>query len=96
MGCCYSQVSSVEVVLDSNGVARRVPAGQGTHLIRTYPDKETKMERKLPIRPSEISNLTRPQAAFYPPKAPIMTSCFSNNKKIHPNITVTDTDNEKV
>ncbi|KAI8090326.1 hypothetical protein BDF21DRAFT_411026 [Thamnidium elegans] len=99
MGCCIShdKVSTIEVVLDSNGVARRVPSGQGTHLIRTFPDKETKMERKTPTKPSELSGLSRPQAAYYPTKCPMVTSCFpnSNSRKVHPNITVTEAENEK-
>lgn len=76
------------MVLDENGVARRVPAGQGTHLIRTMPDKENKMERKQPTRPSEMSNLSRPQAAYYP--ANMMTSCFPPNKKVYPNIVISE------
>jgi hypothetical protein len=78
------QINTIEVVLDENGVARRVAAGQGTHVIRTFPDKETKMERKAPVKPSEVSNLTRPQAAYYP-KCQMMTSCFPSNKRVHPN-----------
>ncbi|KAL7333498.1 hypothetical protein PS15p_202394 [Mucor circinelloides] len=90
MGCCIShdkdQVNTIEVVLDENGVARRVAAGQGTHLIKIFPDKETKMERKPPTKPSEMSHLSRPQAAYYPKKPPM--SCFptsANRQKIHPN-----------
>ncbi|KAG2190359.1 hypothetical protein INT46_002833 [Mucor plumbeus] len=91
MGCCIShdndqKVNTIEVVLDENGVARRVSAGQGTHLIRIYPDKETKMERKPPTKPSEMSHLSRPQAAYYPKKPPM--SCFPTStarQKIHPN-----------
>lgn len=76
------------MVLDENGVARRVPAGQGTHLIRTMPDKETRMERKEPTRPSEMSNLSRPQAAYYP--ANMMSSPFPPSKKVHPHIVVSE------
>lgn len=55
------------------------------------------MERKEPTKPSELSGLSRPQAAYYPAKCPMMTSCFpsSKSKKVYPNITVTETENEK-
>ncbi|GAA5798398.1 hypothetical protein EDC94DRAFT_593914 [Helicostylum pulchrum] len=93
MGCCIShdKVGTIEVVVDRDGVARRVPSGQGTHLIRTFPDKETKMERKVPTKPSELSGLSRPQAAYYPAKSSMLTSCFPT-KKVHPNITLNEKD----
>lgn len=78
--------------MDHNGVARRVAAGQGTHLIRTYPDKETKMERKEPTKPSELSGLSHPQAVYYPAKCPM--SCFPSSKKVSPQQHV-DESNEK-
>jgi hypothetical protein len=46
------------------------------------------MERKEPTKPSELSNLSRPQAVYYPAKCPMMlTSCFplATAKKVHPN-----------
>lgn len=79
--------------MDENGVARRVATGQGTHMIRTFPDKETKMERKSPTKPSEISGLSRPQAAYYPSKYPMM--CFPSSKKVHPNFVIHDDDSDK-
>ncbi|KAI9491360.1 hypothetical protein BDB00DRAFT_767131 [Zychaea mexicana] len=52
MGCCMSAEKSkvYEVVLDHNGVARRVPSGQGTHLIYESQFKETRMEQKSDVR----------------------------------------------
>ncbi|KAI8983154.1 hypothetical protein BDB01DRAFT_850975 [Pilobolus umbonatus] len=81
MGCCIShdKVTTVEVILDSHGVATRVPDGKGTHLIKTYPDKETRMEKKPLMKPSDTSHLSKPMPT-YSPKFPI--SPFS--KKIHP------------
>lgn len=91
--CLYKlQVSTIEVVLDENGIARRVAYGKGTHLITTYPDKETRMERKSPTKPSELSNLSRPQAVYYPAKFPMMTSCFPSTKRVYPNTAITDDD----
>ncbi|KAI9323540.1 hypothetical protein BX666DRAFT_1839974, partial [Dichotomocladium elegans] len=51
MGCCISSDQSrvYEVVLDRNGVARRVPEGQGTHLIHVSNQKETRMEQKSDV-----------------------------------------------
>ena len=46
----YNTQSKVyEVVLDHNGVARRVPTGQGTHLIYESQFKETRMEQKSDV-----------------------------------------------
>jgi hypothetical protein len=42
------------------------------------------MERKAPVKPSEVSNLSRPQAAYYPAKCQMMTSCFPSSKRVHP------------
>ncbi|CAO3638479.1 unnamed protein product [Mucor hiemalis] len=94
MGCCMSndKISTIEVVLDENGVARRVAPGQGTHLIRKLPDNETKMERKSPTKPSQLSNLSRPEAIYYPAKFPMMTSCFPSTKRVYPNTSITDED----
>ncbi|ORZ01594.1 hypothetical protein BCR43DRAFT_414332, partial [Syncephalastrum racemosum] len=44
--CFLFQTTVYEVVLDQNGVARRVPQGQGTHLIHVTEDKETHLEQK--------------------------------------------------
>jgi hypothetical protein len=76
----YSQSSTIEVILDENGVAHRVAEGKGTHIIRTYPDKETKIERKPPTKPSEISSLSRPDAIYYPKKSLMTVSCFPSRK----------------
>ena len=56
------------------------------------------MERKTPVKPSELSNLPRPQAAHYPAKFPMMSSCFPSAKRVHPNETVisNDNNNEKI
>lgn len=67
------QVGTIEVVLDENGVARKVPNGKGTHLIKIHPDKETHMERKPPVKPSELSHLSRPEAMYYPAKGPMLS-----------------------
>ncbi|KAG2220518.1 hypothetical protein INT45_000929 [Circinella minor] len=75
MGCCMSaeEAKIYEVVLDHNGVARRVPTGQGTHLIYESQFKETRMEQKSDyILPSTLSSLPRPPDTVYQ-KAPKMT-----------------------
>ncbi|KAI8137102.1 hypothetical protein BJV82DRAFT_675163 [Fennellomyces sp. T-0311] len=74
MGCCMSSEQSkvYEVVLDQNGVARRVPEGQGTHLIYESQFKETRMEQKSDYTlPSSLSTFPRkPDTAYR--KAPKM------------------------
>lgn len=50
------------------------------------------MERKTPTKPSEMSNLSRPQAAYYPAKFPMMSSCFPSTKRVYPNTAITDDD----
>ncbi|EIE86139.1 hypothetical protein RO3G_10850 [Rhizopus delemar RA 99-880] len=53
MGCCMSNDSFFEketvyeVVLDANGVAQRVPKGQGTHFIHVSQDEETILKEKF-------------------------------------------------
>ncbi|CAO3650099.1 unnamed protein product [Mucor hiemalis] len=53
MGCCMSHYSFFEketvheVTLDANGVAQRVPKGQGTHFIHISPNNETHLEEKV-------------------------------------------------
>ncbi|KAI9282706.1 hypothetical protein BY458DRAFT_552311 [Sporodiniella umbellata] len=68
MGCCMSseKSSTIEVLLDENGVAHRVAEGEGTHVIRSYPDKETKIERKTSKKTLEVSGIPRPDAVHYP------------------------------
>ncbi|KAL1931424.1 hypothetical protein VTP01DRAFT_9566 [Rhizomucor pusillus] len=70
-----------EVVLDHNGVARRVPEGQGTHLIHVSQDKETRMEQKFdePILPSKLRS---PESALYkpPPKPKSGWNMFSTRQ----------------
>ncbi|CAO3586596.1 unnamed protein product [Absidia cylindrospora] len=82
MGCCVSTEDATvhEVVFDERGVARRVPKGQGTHLIHVHQDQETDVEKKtrsLPpnmMLPSEYNNqrkhqsspLPKPESAYYP------------------------------
>ncbi|KAI7903945.1 uncharacterized protein BX663DRAFT_551010 [Cokeromyces recurvatus] len=51
MGCCIShpffeKETVYEVTLDSDGVAHRVPKGQGTHFIHVSPSNETHLEEK--------------------------------------------------
>ncbi|KAI8990321.1 hypothetical protein BDB01DRAFT_718247 [Pilobolus umbonatus] len=52
MGCCishpYFQKETVyEVTLDADGVAQRVPKGQGTHFIHVSNNNETHLEEKV-------------------------------------------------
>ncbi|KAG0738696.1 hypothetical protein G6F57_012158 [Rhizopus arrhizus] len=84
MGCCmsYEKSSTIEVVLDENGVAHRVAEGEGTHIIRTYPDKETKIEKKPhSIKSSELS---KPEATFYPKRSLMTTTRCFPTKKVRP------------
>ncbi|KAI7875982.1 hypothetical protein K492DRAFT_167608 [Lichtheimia hyalospora FSU 10163] len=88
MGCCmsYEQEAKVyEVVLDSNGVARRVAKGQGTHLIHVSKHKETRMEQKSDIvLPSSLSSLPRPPDCAYS-RAPKMTwNTPSSGRRVSP------------
>ncbi|KAI9246521.1 hypothetical protein BY458DRAFT_527827 [Sporodiniella umbellata] len=75
MGCCMSNEAAFfeketvyEVVLDANGVAQRVPKGQGTHFIHESPDQETQLKEKTSIAyPSatyqkKLSSLLKPNA----------------------------------
>ncbi|SAM02358.1 hypothetical protein [Absidia glauca] len=97
MGCCISteEASIHEVVFDENGIARRVPKGQGTHLIHVYQDQETNIEKKT--RPSlddhhtpkpQMTPLPRPETAYYPrpPGSKRMTvpKPKTKSKRIHP------------
>lgn len=45
----HDQSTVYEVTLDANGVAHRVPNGQGTHFIHVSEDSETHMEEKVSI-----------------------------------------------
>lgn len=86
----YEKSSTIEVVLDENGVAHRVAEGEGTHVIRSYPDKETKIEKKSSTKPSETSGIPQPEQVHYPRKYQ-MTSLFPS-RKVRPGepIDVTD------
>ncbi|KAI8084768.1 uncharacterized protein BX664DRAFT_283535 [Halteromyces radiatus] len=79
MGCCISTEATIhEVVFDEKGVAKRVPKGQGTHLIHVYQDQETNIEKKVRppgiVLPSEynkqhnhrLSSISKPETAYYP------------------------------
>ncbi|KAG2190925.1 hypothetical protein INT46_008967 [Mucor plumbeus] len=51
MGCCIShpffeKETVYEVTLDADGVAQRVPKGQGTHFIHISSNNETHLEEK--------------------------------------------------
>ncbi|KAI8061107.1 hypothetical protein BC940DRAFT_310579 [Gongronella butleri] len=73
MGCCYSSEKPTvyEVTIDNQGIARHVPEGQGTHLIRVSEANETILEEK----PTSI--ITTPNPTFQRP----MTT---NAKRVHP------------
>lgn len=81
MGCCMSHYSFFEketvheVVLDANGVAQRVPKGQGTHFIHISPNNETHLEEK-----SEHPPASPPSNKDWPS----LTTPSSYNKKVHP------------
>ncbi|KAI8883246.1 hypothetical protein K501DRAFT_184893 [Backusella circina FSU 941] len=50
MGCCLSHIEKetvYEVTLDADGVAHRVPKGEGTHYIHVSKNSETHMEEKV-------------------------------------------------
>ncbi|KAI8330444.1 hypothetical protein BC941DRAFT_329356, partial [Chlamydoabsidia padenii] len=72
MGCCVSTEEGTihEVVFDQQGIARRVPKGQGTHLIHVYQDQETDIEKKSRagiVLPSEYNkHVSKPETAYYP------------------------------
>lgn len=62
-------------MFDERGIARRVPKGQGTHLIHVYQDQETNIEKKtreslsgpIPEHPKpQMTPLPRPETAYYP------------------------------
>jgi hypothetical protein len=65
--------------LDENGRATRVKQGHGTHYLTTYPDRETKLERKPPVLPSQFKMSCRPPQPVYSPKAFMTTQ-----KKVYP------------
>ncbi|KAI8890531.1 hypothetical protein K501DRAFT_67605 [Backusella circina FSU 941] len=81
MGCCMShdQFTTAEVILDENGRATRVKQGHGTHYLTTYLDRETKLERKPPVLPSQFKLSCRPPQPVYSPKAFMTTQ-----KKVYP------------
>ncbi|CEI92433.1 hypothetical protein RMCBS344292_06691 [Rhizopus microsporus] len=81
MGCCMSHCSFseketvYEVTLDANGVAQRVPKGQGTHFIHISPHKETLLKEK--------SDITAPSPTYHHDKWPSMTAPIYN-QRVHP------------
>ncbi|KAG1464478.1 hypothetical protein G6F56_005077 [Rhizopus delemar] len=79
MGCCMSNETTFfekeamyEVILDSNGVAQRVPKGQGTHIIHVSPHQETQLKEKsqiacpAPTYQNKWTHLAKPP--FYQPR----------------------------
>ncbi|KAI8393545.1 uncharacterized protein BYT42DRAFT_551413 [Radiomyces spectabilis] len=89
MGCCYSnplvdKTTVHEVVLDADGVAHRVPKGQGTHLIHVSADNETHMEEK-PDGSGPQPDLTyqKPPTTKWPSLSSI-TKPAPASKRIHP------------
>ncbi|CAO3584593.1 unnamed protein product [Absidia cylindrospora] len=100
MGCCVSteEVTIHEVVFDEQGIARRVPKGQGTHLIHVYQDQETDIEKKtrppgmmLPSKYNKMeppTPLSKPETAYHPKppctrKTTIMKPS-ANSKRVQP------------
>ncbi|KAI9245742.1 hypothetical protein BY458DRAFT_447164 [Sporodiniella umbellata] len=53
MGCCMSNCiekdTVYEVVLDTHGVAQRVPKGKGTHFIHISQHRETVLKEKSEV-----------------------------------------------
>ncbi|SAL98638.1 hypothetical protein [Absidia glauca] len=92
MGCCYSSEKPTvyEVTLDSDGVARHVSEGQGTHYIHVSDSNETILEEKptlektvSPISPNPT--FQKPLVAHHPSKQRIYPAnndhCKSNETK---------------
>ncbi|KAI7880313.1 hypothetical protein K492DRAFT_207614 [Lichtheimia hyalospora FSU 10163] len=83
MGCCFSQQDKstvYEVTLDANGVAHRVPNGQGTHFIHVSKESETHMEEK----PVIDVDLSKPSPTYkQPPRFNLLPSRPSS-KRIQP------------
>ncbi|KAI8344587.1 hypothetical protein BC941DRAFT_464800 [Chlamydoabsidia padenii] len=92
MGCCYSSEKPTvyEVTLDSDGVARHVSEGQGTHYIHVSDSNETILEEKPtltldntvpPITPNPT--FQRPLVAHHPSKQriyPANNDHYKNNE----------------
>ncbi|KAI7894752.1 uncharacterized protein EV154DRAFT_497864 [Mucor mucedo] len=84
MGCCishsYFEKGTVhEVTLDADGVAQRVPKGQGTHFIHISPNNETHLEEK-----SDQPSLPAPTHNNDTNKWPSLTTPPSYNSKVAP------------
>ncbi|KAI8329302.1 hypothetical protein BC941DRAFT_476384 [Chlamydoabsidia padenii] len=75
MGCCYSSEKPTvyEVTLDNDGVAHRVPDGQGTHYIHVSESNETVLE----VKPKQIGSSN---STFQRP----LTAHPHSNHRIHP------------
>ncbi|KAI9254385.1 hypothetical protein EDC94DRAFT_618671 [Helicostylum pulchrum] len=91
MGCCishaYFEKETVhEVTLDANGVAQRVPKGQGTHFIHISPNNETHLEEKSdqPSCPAPTHNSATNN------KWPSLTTPPSYNSKVAPSSEIKD------
>ncbi|KAI9257263.1 hypothetical protein BDA99DRAFT_515947 [Phascolomyces articulosus] len=112
MGCCFSQTDKTtvyEVTLDANGVARRVPAGTGTHFIHVNEEYETHLEEKrynIPIPEDNnkdmINNnnlINKPVQAHQQSRFPFLPAARMNpstkpNSRISP-LVVNDDDEKK-
>ncbi|CDH61410.1 predicted protein [Lichtheimia corymbifera JMRC:FSU:9682] len=83
MGCCFSQQDKstvYEVTLDANGVAHRVPNGQGTHFIHVSEDSETHMEEK----PVIDVDLSKPSPTYKQPPRFTFLPSRASSKRIQP------------
>ncbi|KAI8647920.1 hypothetical protein BD408DRAFT_407989 [Parasitella parasitica] len=80
MGCCIShpcfQKETVyEVTLDADGVAQRVPKGQGTHFIHISSNNETHLEEKTEQSSQDVNKNSKWPSLSTPP---------NYNKKVAP------------
>ncbi|CAO3646562.1 unnamed protein product [Cunninghamella blakesleeana] len=98
MGCCQSsEASIVEVTLDSNGVARQVPEGQGTHFIHISEHDETILEEKPGIHITH--SISTPNPTFQKPLKhskrihPLVSKPIIHEKNSIPNVPPTSVDN---
>ncbi|KAI8147483.1 hypothetical protein BJV82DRAFT_595635 [Fennellomyces sp. T-0311] len=89
MGCCFSQTDKTtvyEVTLDANGVARRVPAGTGTHFIHVSSDYETHLEEKHYTLPSNVDTISKPDPAHKQGRYPFLPARLSPMPRPNPKI----------
>ncbi|KAI9483339.1 MAG: hypothetical protein EXX96DRAFT_557820 [Benjaminiella poitrasii] len=93
MGCCVShpffeKETVYEVTLDADGVAHRVPKGQGTHFIHVSPNNETHLEEKTPEHPVVDTNNSNS-------KWPSLSIPQFYTKRVHPVASITNVANNK-